>query len=128
MGEQVRAGERGFVAPWAFDEAVRQGGVGPRHGGGVHAHKGVEGAHGVVGRFARHEALHGVAQVANLLLIDALHLVQRLGRVGVASGSDEVWNKGHGLIVHKLCDSACWSIVSSQQSAVSSQQSWGAGR
>jgi len=51
-------------------------------------------------RFAGHELVHGLAQVADLLLVDTLHLGQGLGRVGVAGGGDEVGDQGHGPIVH----------------------------
>ena len=97
VGEQVGPCQRDFVPARALHKAVGQLAVGPRHGGGVHAHEGVEGAHRALGRFARHEALHGVAQVADLLLVDALHLGQRIGRVGMAGGSDEVRDDGHAL-------------------------------
>ncbi|MNT05112.1 hypothetical protein D3C72_1397210 [compost metagenome] len=108
VGEQVGPGEGGFIPPRAFHKAIGQLGVCPRHRGGVHAHERVERTHIGAGRLTGHKALHGLAQVANLLLVNALHLGQCVGRVGVAGGGDEVGNQGHAPIVHKpgtcLCD------------------------
>ena len=97
VGKQVGPGQRGLIPPGAFHKAIGQLGVGPRHGGGVHPHKRVESAHRALGRLARHKTLHGVSQVADLLLINALHLGQSVGRVGVAGGGDEVGDDGHAL-------------------------------
>ena len=44
--------------------------------------------------------LGSAPQVADLLLVDTLHLGQGFGRVGVAGGGDEVGDQRHGAIVH----------------------------
>ncbi len=98
--EQVRAGEGGLVAARPLHEAVGQLGGRARHRGGLHPHEGVERPHVAVRRLAGHEALHGVSQVADLLLVDALDLGQRVGGIGVEGGLCEFWDLGHGRIVH----------------------------
>jgi len=67
-----------------------------RHGFGVHTHKGVTGAHMAGQGFTGYVALHGIAQVGNLLVINPLHLGQCGGRVGVAGGGDKGGQVGHG--------------------------------
>jgi len=106
VGKQIGSRECGLVAPGAFNEAIGQLAVGARHGAGVHAHEGVEGAHGGWRGVAGHKALHCGAQVADLLLVDALHLGQGVGRVFVAGGGDEIGDLGHGAIVHKRTGTA----------------------
>ena len=96
---QVRPRERGLEAAGAGDEAVAQARVLQRvlarHRVGVDAHEGVAGPHMARQRFARDEALHGVAQVVDLLRVDDANLRQGAVRVGVAGGSDEGRHEGH---------------------------------
>ena len=48
--------------------------------------------------FAGHVAVHGAAQVGDLLVINQPHLRQRGGGVGVTGGRDEGGQVGHGLL------------------------------
>lgn len=59
------------------------------------AHKRVAGAYMARQGVARHIALHGAAQVGDLLAVDVLHLRQRGGCIGVPSGGDEGGQVGH---------------------------------
>ena len=88
--KQVGARQRGLVAPWPFDEAIGQVRGRARHGGDVHTHIGVEGAHRRGRGLAGDEALHGAAQVLDLLLVQKLHLRQGGGRVAVQDGFGKV--------------------------------------
>ena len=71
-GKQVGPREGGLKAPGAFDEAVGQFVVGARHRGGVHAHERIKRPHRGGRGVAGHKALHGRAQMANLLAVDRL--------------------------------------------------------
>ncbi|MNS90854.1 hypothetical protein D3C72_1249220 [compost metagenome] len=87
--KQVGPRQRGLVVAGAFDKAVGQLAVGACHGARMHAHKGVAGAVGCGGCFARHEALHGRAQEIDLFGVDRLHLRQRGFRRAVAGRCDK---------------------------------------
>ena len=102
-GVQVRPRQRGLVQAGAGDKAITQAQVLqhvlPHHRVGVDANEGIAGAQMAGQRFAAHKALHGVAQVRDLLRVDDFDLRQRRLWLGVAGGCNQGRHVGHGPIV-----------------------------
>ena len=92
---QVGPGEGGFKPAWACDEAITQlRGVDgflqfARNCFGVDAHEWVARPDMAGQGLASHIALHGRAQMDDLLAVDLLDLRQRLSSVAVAGGGDK---------------------------------------
>jgi hypothetical protein len=92
---QIRPGQRGFKTAWPGHKTIAelrdigrfQNGAGHRIG--VDADKRVAGAHMAGQAGTGHIALHGAAQMENLLVINGADLRQRGGRVSVAHRRDE---------------------------------------
>ncbi|MPM88577.1 hypothetical protein SDC9_135681 [bioreactor metagenome] len=82
VGEQIGPRQRGFIPARPFHKTIGKRRGLARHGGGLDAHEGVVSPHMRGGCFPGHEALHGIPQEVDLLLINALHLRQGVGRVG----------------------------------------------
>jgi len=92
-GVQIGPGERGLIAPGPRHETIaEQRGileVAAQHGVGLQAHKRVAGAHAVSECFACDKALHGLAQMIDGLLVEALHLCERGFRILISRGGDK---------------------------------------
>ena len=76
--KKVWARQRGLIGTRPFHKAIGQLGVCVGHRCGLDAHKGVVGVHRGGGRLSGHKALHGGAQVLDLLAIQLLHMGQSL--------------------------------------------------
>jgi hypothetical protein len=106
LGVEVGPRQGGFVAAGTGHKTVAQArvvlGAAAHHGVGVDAHKGVAGAHMAGQVFTGHKALHGVAQMGDLLVIDQPGLGQCGGGIGETCGGDEGGLVGHACIVQCL--------------------------